>query len=171
MPLPVIGTILALLGFAAWRDVATRLIPNSVSIGIALLGAGCRLSEGCYALGLSLLVAVAIFGVLLVFHARGLVGGADVKLLTALAFGLSPLGTYQLLMATAVAGGLLALLYLGMPHLLPAANPGGTSPRRGPLLWRVARVELRRIHKRCPLPYGVAIALGASLTLTYHPGV
>jgi hypothetical protein len=33
------------------------------------------------------------------FHARGLIGGADVKLLTALTLGLLPIGSYQLVTA------------------------------------------------------------------------
>jgi prepilin peptidase CpaA len=79
-----------------------------------------------------------------------LVGGADVKLLVALALGLSPLGSYQLLAATALAGGVLAILYLLLRALgdrIPIMPP---RTRRFVAL-RVAAVELWRIRRRGPV--------------------
>src|SRR3954452_13566117 len=105
-------SLFMLLGFAAWRDIATRTVPDEVSIALALLGLGARCLDGWGAVALSATVAAGLFGLLLMCHARGLLGGADVKLLSALALGLSPLGSYQLLMITALAGGALAILSL-----------------------------------------------------------
>ena len=162
---------LALLGLAAWRDIATRSIPDSISLVLAGLGLLLRWHEGWAPLGLSLLAALGLFLILLTCHARGLLGGGDVKLLTALALGLPPLGSYQLVVATALAGGVLAIAYLVL-HRALSARGGALSPRgRGePLLRRIVSVEARRIRARGPLPYGVAIAVGGALVLLQSPG-
>jgi prepilin peptidase CpaA len=88
-----------------------------------------------------------------------MLGGGDVKLLTALAVALPPLGTCRLVVATAIAGGVLGVAYLLL------------SPRTSPilLLGRVAAIESWRIGRREPLPYGVAIAAGGAFVLLF-PG-
>ena len=169
---PLTGIIVALLAFAAWRDVATRTIPDSISVALLALGAIVRLDQGWEALAVSLLTAVAIFLAMLPFHGRGLVGGADMKLLAALAAGLPPLTNFQLITSVALFGGLLAALYLSLRRVVPLIarlpRPVG---RRGLLLYRVAIVEVRRIQRGAPLPYGVAIAAGAAVVVLNHSGV
>lgn len=167
----VTGAILALLGVAAWRDLATRTIPDLISIAITLIGAGSRLSGGWPSLGISVLVAVVIFLALVPFHSRGLIGGADLKLLSALALGLSPLGSYQLVLATALAGGVLAGIYVALRRVLGGfEHTPGPIGRHGSIPFRVAVVESWRIRRGAPLPYGIAIAAGAALVLR-SPGV
>ena len=169
MSLLLVIPAIALLGLAAWRDVATRTIPDSVSVALAALGLAMRAIEGWQALAASLVVTVALLLLLLACHMRGVIGGGDVKLLIALALGLPPLGSYQLVVATAVAGGLLSILYLILPHLLPVA--GHTRPMRcTAALQRIAAIEARRIRRRGPMPYGVAIAIGGALVLLRSPG-
>lgn len=167
----VTAAVLVLLAFAAWRDLATRTIPDVVSLAITLVGAASRLCHGWQSLGVSALVAGAIFLLLVPFHSRGLVGGADLKLVSALALGLSPLGSYQLITATALAGGVLAVIYVALRRLLPrgvtASAPVG---RQGSVPFRVAIIEKWRIRRGAPLPYGIAIAVGAALVLS-DPGV
>lgn len=170
-PVLVTGTILALLGVAAWRDLATRTIPDLISIAITLVGAISRLSAGWQPLGISVLVALAIFLALVPFHSRGLIGGADLKLLSALALGLSPFGSYQLVLATALAGGVLAGIYVLLRRALGAVERApGPIGRQGSIPFRVAMIESWRIRRGAPLPYGIAIAAGAALVLR-HPGV
>ncbi len=155
---------LFLLSFAAWRDVATRTIPNAACGALAALGLALRATEGWYALGVSVAAAVPVFLVLLLCHARGLLGGGDVKLLTALTLGLPPMGSWNLVVATALAGGVLALAYLVLQRLptkcltLPVRAGNNT-------LHRVLAVESWRIRRRGPMPYGVAIAIGAVIVL------
>ena len=168
----ITALILPLLLFAAWRDLATRTIPDMVSVVLVAVGAACRLYEGWEPLGLSIATAAAVFLLLLPFHARGLVGGADVKLLAALAFGLPPLGSYQLITATALAGGLLAGLYVALRRFLDQSERRRTPVgRRGFVPLRVWTIELWRIRRGAPLPYGVAIAAGAALVVMTRPGV
>lgn len=169
MPLTFVVPSLALLGFAAWRDVATRTIPDGIGIALAVLGLALRCAQGWQALGSSVAVAAGLFLVLLFCHARGATGGGDVKLLTALALGLPPLGSYQLVVATALIGGVLAVLYLILGRVLVRVRPS-PPPRFAPTLRRIATIEARRIRRRGPLPYGVAIALGATLVLLHSPG-
>ncbi|MFZ1427599.1 MAG: prepilin peptidase [Geminicoccaceae bacterium] len=147
---------IALLTAAAWRDLAVRTIPDRISLGLLAIGIVARASVGLSALLMSLAVAAALFGVLVLLHARGLMGGGDVKLASALAVGLTPLGTYHFVVATAAAGGLLGVAYLLMARRLRAPLP---QPRMS-LLLRLRAVEVRRIRLRRSLPYGVAIALG-----------
>ncbi|WP_254453577.1 prepilin peptidase [Siccirubricoccus sp. G192] len=150
-----------LLLLAAWRDIATRTIPDSVSLALASFGLGLRASEGTTALAASAAIAALLFLGLVLLHARGALGGGDVKLASAIALGLPPLATFDFLLATALSGGVLALLYLVLRHL-PApvpARPTTSLPRR------VLAAERWRIHRRGPLPYAVAIAAGGILTL------
>ena len=153
----------ALLIFAAWCDLATRTIPDTVSLALVAIGLTARAFEGFLPAASSLLVAVGLFAAFLPLHARGGVGGGDVKLITALAVGFSPLATLDFLLATVVAGGALSLLYLFF-RLLPQPVPLVPQPRA----WaprKVLALERRRLSRRGPLPYAIAIAAGGILTL------
>ena len=165
MSAPFILAMLALLMAGAWRDVATRTIPDSVSIGLVAIGVLARILEGPSALALSSATALVLFVVLLVAFSRGLLGGGDVKVMTALALGLSPLDSYRLVIATAIAGGILAIAYL----LLSAQATRQDGTKRKSLLGRVVAVEAWRIRRHGPLPYGVAIAAGGAFVL-FHSG-
>ncbi|MDB5383743.1 MAG: prepilin peptidase [Rhodospirillales bacterium] len=155
---------LSLLSLAAWRDIATRTIPNGVCGAVAVLGLALRATEGWYALATSVAAATLMFLVLLVCHARGFLGGGDVKLLSALALGLSPVGSWNLVVATALAGGVLALAYLAMQRLHARCMPLPVRAAHN-TLQRVLAVEAWRIRRRGPMPYGVAIAIGAAIVL------
>jgi prepilin peptidase CpaA len=157
-------TASALLLAAAWCDIATRTIPDGISIALAASGLLARALEGLAPAAVSLLVAAGLFAALLPLHARGAFGGGDVKLITALAVGLSPLATMDFLVATVMAGGALGIAYLALRRL---PHPSPLVPR--PLAWRTRRIfaiERRRFSRRGPLPYAVAIAMGGVLTLT-----
>ena len=158
--LPAIG-IAGLLLFAAWRDVATRLIPNAVPLCIVLLGLALRAPAGPAAMLLSALVASLLFAVLLSLAMGGLLGGGDVKLAAAIAIGLPPAATWEFIFATTMVGGLLGLAYLARPRLAWATRPIGAPD----LIGRVLAVEGRRLSRGGPLPYAVAIAVGAILVL------
>ncbi|WP_198377175.1 A24 family peptidase [Neoroseomonas rubea] len=155
-----------LLCFAAARDIATRLIPDGISICILAAGIVARVTVGWAEAGISLLVALGVFALLLPLAMRGLLGGGDVKLMAALAAGLSPFETWSFVVATVFAGGVLGLAYILGRYLVPETRlaPGG------PLLRRVLAVEARRVRRRGPLPYAVAIAIGGTLVLLNLPG-
>jgi prepilin peptidase CpaA len=160
---PFMLAVLALLMAVAWHDIATRTIPDTLSLLLVAAGGVARILEGPSALALSMAAALALFALLLIAFARGLLGGGDVKVMTALAIGLSPFDCYRFVVATAIAGGVLGLAYL----LLPRALHGLRKAKRISLLGRVAAVESWRIRRRGPLPYGVAIAAGGAFVLLH----
>src|SRR6516164_1333925 len=95
-----------LLLYVATIDVATRLISNEICLALALLGIAGQLANPMQ-IAQSLIAAAILLLPLLIVHQRGWIGGGDVKLLLALAFGLPLSGVIQLLTVTALAGGVL----------------------------------------------------------------
>ena len=145
--------------FAAAHDVAVRTVPNAVSLIVAAAGLALHALDGQ--------LVPALFGCLLVFAGawfcwrRGWIGGGDVKLLSACVLLVPPTSVPELILSTAIAGGVLALFYMALARLLP----GAAKPRSGGLLRRVWRAERRRINRGLSLPYSCAIGAGVLLTL------
>ena len=159
VPIASILQILLLL-YVATMDVATRLISNEICLTLAIAGIAGQLSNPM-GIAESSIAAAILFLVLFVIYQRGWMGGGDVKLLVALAVGLPLMGVLQLLMVTAFAGGVLAVVHLMMRNLpYPRLAPAGSS-----LVRRVYAVERWRHLRHAPLPYGVAIASGGIWTI------
>ncbi len=162
-----LGVAALLLLIAAWQDIARRLIPNSTCLALALSGMLVRLLVAPSALAVSAATALALFACLLIPWHFAMLGGGDVKLLAAAAFGLPPASVVSLLAMTALAGGALGLAHLALRRL-PRRHP----PKPGTWLFlRVCSAERWRILRRAPLPYGVAIASGGLWTMTKLLGV
>ena len=157
---------LALLLAAVWRDLLTRSIPDRIATALLAVAVTARGLEGFAAIGLSLLVATLLFAVLTIAFARGLLGGGDVKLMTALAVGLSPAAVWNFVCVTGISGGVIAAAYLLAGRLLPPLAP---APHGG-LLRRAAAVEAWRIRTRRPMPYALAIAAGGAAVLIHGFG-
>jgi prepilin peptidase CpaA len=157
-----LGVTIALLLAAAWRDIAVRLIPNSVCLALAMTGMIGRFIAGPMELAISLAVAAILLLILLIPFCFHVMGGGDVKLLAGLAIGMPPIGVATMLVATVFAGGALALAHLALRLLprpdSPAADASATR--------RILAVERWRILRHAPLPYGVAIACGGIWTMT-----
>ena len=139
---------------AAAGDIARFEIPNWLCLSIAFLfpvaalltpGSAHWLSH-LAALFLILVVGLAVFNF-------GVMGGGDIKLLTAIAAwtGLSDLVT--LMIATAIAGGIVSAVLLTARYAVQKLQPnaGDDTPHKEPI---------RVLQKDAPMPYGVAIALG-----------
>jgi prepilin peptidase CpaA len=156
-----------LLLSAAFDDVVRRLIPNGISLTIAIAGLIGRFLAGPQQLAISMAIATALFIVLLLLHNRHILGGADVKLFTALSLGLSPIGVTKLVAVTALAGGVLSFIHLAMRYL---PRPRLTSARSA-VLRRIYTVERWRILRHAPLPYAVAIACGGIWAVLTTRGV
>lgn len=139
----------ALLAVGAGFDMAKRIIPDSVSLGLL----------GCAALGLaqegaaleSLAVALAVFAGGAAFFAMGWMGGGDVKLAAATSLTVGAGATPIFLLWTSLAGLVVALVTF-------AAQFGAACPANGP---RAALAQARAAR----LPYGVAIAAGGIAAL------
>ena len=147
---------LALFGVACLQDWALRLVPNRVPLAIAAVGLCLQATDGT--LLPALIAAVVVFFAAAFCWRRSWLGGADVKLFGAGALLVPPHAAIGFVLATCVAGGLLALVYALASRLVPAPS------RVRPLtrLHRYLRLEQRRLRRRGPLPYATAIAAGAA---------
>lgn len=152
--------VLALLVGAAAHDLATRTVPNWVSVAISAAGVLIRLMSGDLTMGVAF--AAAVFTGAALLWRFNLMGGADAKLLGAVALVASPAGIPSVLVLTALCGGVLALTYLLLSHVVGRPAPG----RRRTILGRLAKAELWRLSRRGPLPYATAIAAGSVVTLS-----
>ena len=141
MPFTLSLAALALLVVAATTDGVERRIPNSVSLGLALVGLA-RIAldvwtgAGWLAATADLGGAAAVFVLGAAGFGFGLLGGGDVKLLAAAALWLGASSLLPFLTVTALAGGVLAVAFLA---------------------WALVRRQAGRVA----LPYGIAIAAGA----------
>jgi prepilin peptidase CpaA len=157
--LPIDLAVAALFVFAALRDVATRTVPNWVSVAILALAIVAQALSGHLLPAVSL--AILVFAIAVLMWRGGWLGGADVKLLGAGTAAVAPGSVGPFILIIALAGGVLALLYLGLSVLVrrPAAGPRTGLPRR------ILKAEAWRIHRRGHLPYASAIAIGCLFTL------
>jgi len=154
----VVSGVLLLI-VAGWCDIATRTVPNQIPAALAGIGIVLRMFAGDLLIALA--VACVVFLLAFFCWRRGWLGGGDVKLFAAAALLVAPARVPGLVIDTALAGGMLALLYLALQAVLPAPAPARPAAR----LARVLRVEQWRIRHRAPLPYASAIAAGAIFVL------
>lgn len=141
------GLAIGLFGAAALSDARHRRISNRLSAGLALLGLA-RIAvdlwngSGPGAAAADVAGALAVFALgALAFRLR-MLGGGDVKLAAAGALWLGAGEIARFLLATACAGGVLALIFVAWQLAVP-----GRRGARGP-----------------NLPYAIAIAAGGILT-------
>lgn len=153
LELAILTVFPAAVAFAGAMDLFTMTIPNRISLamvaGFVVLAplAGLGFGDMAYHAGAGLLVLA--IGVLLFIP--GWIGGGDAKLAAAVVLWLGFENLFSYLFFVALAGGGLALLFMGVrAHPLPAFI--GTQP------WAV------RLHDRSSgIPYGIALAAGALL--------
>ncbi|MEJ0015830.1 MAG: prepilin peptidase [Acetobacteraceae bacterium] len=151
---------LGLLLVASWHDIAARTIPNGLVLLLAVTAA-MTAAWGGFLPG-SLLSAAGVFGLAAICWRCGWMGGGDVKLLGAAALALPPSSVLTFLAAMAIAGALLAIVYLIARTRLSAAAP----LRSHRLLPRIIRAERWRISRGGPLPYACAIGAGFLFAIT-----
>jgi prepilin peptidase CpaA len=153
----------ALVCVASLNDVAVRTIPDLIALGVVVIGVTLRSIDGTLIPGLVATAAVFAFGALC--WRCGWLGGGDAKLLAACAMLVRPGQVPQLVLMTALAGGLLACLYLALGRMTAPWSIPTHAGRSHSFVTRVCRAELRRVRRRGPLPYGCAIAVAALFTL------
>ena len=152
------GIAVCLLIVAALQDIAARIIPDTICASLAIIGLLLRIAEG--GLLYSLIAALSIFALLMLGCLRGWIGGGDVKLLSASILLMPPALVPSAIFCVGIAGGVLALLYILLRHIVP--QPGPRPSRRLSRIWRAERFRIRRGG---PLPYGVGIAAGCAFIL------
>jgi prepilin peptidase CpaA len=137
---------------AAVEDFIRRRISNYTCLAVLVTA---LIAMGLNGFPLALWQNVVVFGVLLALgaplFAAGKMGGGDVKLLACLGLWVNNAAGVWLLATSLLAGGVLALIYIGV---------------------RVARgAPLGRKYQSRGIPYGIAIAAGASLIFAGQYGL
>jgi prepilin peptidase CpaA len=146
----------AVLLLAAGHDVISRTVPNWMSMAIALFGVAAAFAGGRLPISLSL--GLVVFVAAAFCWRRGWMGGADVKLLGAIAIVLPPGMVSSFVVAMTIAGAAHAIAYMLARHVVTPPASVGPHPRG--LLVRAVRAERWRISRGGPLPYACAIAFG-----------
>jgi prepilin peptidase CpaA len=147
-----LALILAILLIAAALEDAVRLRISNLTVGLVLVTAiGAAIAAGFdLRLWQNLVVFLALLAVGTPMFAAGKLGGGDVKLLAAAGLWFDFAGAVWLLVAVALAGGVLALLVL----VIRSFNWSEEIRRRAVLL-----------RPGGGIPYGVAIAAGALIAM------
>jgi prepilin peptidase CpaA len=150
-----------LLCVAALGDIRSYRIPNRLNIIIAALALPYWLvivtlhpSLVQSALWPQLLLIAAAFSILLAMMVLNIIGGGDAKLLFALSFWFTPNLYFDMITATAIAGGLMCLVILLRRRLQSAAANTGVN----------GEVVESKLKQR--IPYGVAIAIGGLIPVS-----
>ncbi len=154
--------ILAAAAWAAVVDVRERIVPYTCMILVAVSGALIRVLAAAGPLWPGVAGAAGLFVALSLLAGLGVFGGGDAKLIAAAALGESVGGMLTLLLDIALAGGVLACVYLVGGRIFRGMTRGTAAARddevrgRGPLV-RLLGVEAARMAAREPMPYAVAI--------------
>ena len=109
--IPVLASAVAVT--AALTDVRERRIPNRLTYPAMVAGLALQAAvHGWHGLLLGLSGALLFGGLFLIFHLVRAMGAGDVKLAAALGCIIGPAGSWQVMFATAVAGGVLAIVVM-----------------------------------------------------------
>jgi len=104
------ATLMTLLGVAAWFDIKSRRIPNSLVLTGLISSLGMQLffgsGGGVSAWGLGILTG---FGLFLPLYMVRAMGAGDVKLMAMVGGFFGPVGAAGVVLTTLVAGGILAV--------------------------------------------------------------
>ena len=161
--------ILACLSVAVATDLASRIIPNRLVLLVLCAGIALRLLSASGPLWLDLLGPIAVLAAFSLLASSNFVGWGDAKLIAALSVAVPADRLLTLLIAIALAGGVLSCIYLASRVFLrrsaAPASPALPCPGRLSLLFRVADRERGRIIAGEPMPYAVAILGGVTYTL------
>ena len=147
---------IALFVAAAYGDIKSLRIPNKLAITVAVVGVF-RLfaigdpSAALYTVGASAIVFIVTF---LLFW-RGILGGGDVKLLSATVLLIGYRDLFSFLLIMSICGALVSFVVLFIHRCLP--------------LWLGPRLAVLVPRARLAVPYGVAIASAGVVTLLLQP--
>ncbi|MDX2205178.1 MAG: prepilin peptidase [Hyphomicrobiaceae bacterium] len=151
------AAVVFLICYAMVSDFTRLRIPNWIPAAlVALFLAYAALRLDLAALGSHLLLAGIVFAVGLASFILRLVGGGDVKLITALALWAGPSHGADLLIWTTLGGGLMAA---GLLMLRASTQARMLMPTAAPF------ARIRTLAERGVCPYGLAIGTGALVAL------
>lgn len=151
---PSLAVLVVLLAAACASDAIRRRIPNAIPVAVAVLGTIAQASaSGVRGAALGAAAMLALLALLMIPWRFGIFGGGDVKLAAACATWIGLQRVPLFLVATALAGGVLAaVLALRHVHLLYASGPTSPTPEAG----------------KVRIPYVFAICAGALVALFWR---
>jgi prepilin peptidase CpaA len=173
--IPLVAVALATLA-ASVTDLWKFKVYNVLTLPTLLLGLiVSTILGGWSGLGSSLLGAFLGFGLLVVFYAVGGVGAGDVKLLAAVGAWLGPYLTYYVFIASALFGGIYALILVFsrggvLAMMIEFINARQTllSPSKWKLPTSTIEGEVQRADRRRRLvPYAAMTCLGYFATMAW----
>lgn len=156
MSIPVLLLMLAfgLCVYAALTDLKRLEIDNWVPLALIVLFVPYAMTVSVvWPLHIVIMIAVLLVGLLL--HVTNVMGGGDIKLLTALALWAGPNNLPVLMMATSLAGAAVAMMTLALQ------KPSALSRKLVPTTTGLAWVDEARAGGS-NVAYGIAIAIGAA---------
>ena len=158
-------TAIVLLFIGAGVDLRSRIIPNRVVALIAANGLLLGLMSRPERIWISLLVALVLLLGLGVFSRLGLIGGGDAKLISAVTMLVPPASIGSLLLAIALAGGVVSGCYLAAFYVLKRARNKEklATARRSSRLPQLLRHERMRILRAKSVPYSIAVLGGVGV--------
>lgn len=167
----VVFTLLLVVGCVT--DLRSRKIPNELVLAILVSGwlfalAGSQ--DAMTALGMSLAGTMVGFGIWILFYVVGVIGAGDVKFFAAAGAWLGPGATLRAALVAAVVGGVLAIVMLIMEKRLGAVLRRIALAASSRTLVAVPEQTIAPGSDHRPLPYGVALAMGA-LAVAWLPGL
>lgn len=151
------------LSLAAATDVRQRIIPNHLVLLLAANGIVLRLADraGWHAVAVSIITAAGVLVLLGQAVRLGAIGGGDAKLIAAVTLLVAPRDVPGLLIAIAIAGGLVSCLYFAVRRATQRQSPAGMArPSHGCALHRALCMERDRIAAGEPMPYALAVFIG-----------
>ena len=154
---------LAVAAIGSVTDVATRRIPNKLTYFAMLVALAGRFAmQGWRGLGSGIAGGLIGGGAFLIFFLVHAMGAGDVKLITAVGCFVGPATTIEIVFASAIAGGILAIIVALRQGRLRAVLVNVLD------LLRFHAIAGAEVHpslnlsnpQAARLPYGVAIAAG-----------
>ena len=147
-------------------DLRTRRIPNELVLAILATGwlFAFTSNDVLRAFGLSLAGTAVGFGIWIVFYLLGVIGAGDVKFFAAAGAWLGPGATWRAALIAAIAGGILAVLFLVRERRLTEVLKRAALAASTGSLAAISEQTVIPDAKHRPLPYGVALAIGALVT-------
>jgi prepilin peptidase CpaA len=152
-----------LLAAGCISDLRTRRIPNELVLAILITGWLFALvaPDPWRALLMSLAGMTIGFAIWIVFYLLGVIGAGDVKFFAAAGAWLGPGATWRAALIAAVAGGILAVVFLVMEKRLGEVLRRAAVAASSGSLATIPEQTVVPGEGRKPLPYGLALAIGA----------
>jgi prepilin peptidase CpaA len=163
------GVFSALLACACVSDVQSRRIPNWVVASLAATGVAYSVATGSLTHALLLSFAGLLLGlsIWLPLYALHWLGAGDVKLFAAAGAWLGPARTIEGAFIAALAGGVLAVVWMLKAYGVSGTAAVASLAVRSPRLVTNHPVDSK---SRRAIPYGVALAIGA-MTAAWFPSI